>query len=200
MLLLALGMACGEPMPAAMPHPPMKAAERSAEASARVPTFDQEFIDRMVAHHEGAIAMAAVGMERADHPELVTLASRMITSQRGEISRMKGWRQQWYGSSEVPGMDMTSRYGATPVMKDTLGAIERMKAAVPFDLAFLDAMIPHHAEGVALARTHQTHANHPEIEAMATAIIEDQTEEIAQMRGWRRVRYPAAPELASARD
>ena len=58
--------------------------------------FDHEFLNQMIAHHEGAVAMARSALQSAGHSEIKTLASEIIASQNKEIDKMKEWRQAWY--------------------------------------------------------------------------------------------------------
>jgi uncharacterized protein (DUF305 family) len=59
--------------------------------------FDQRFIEAMIPHHEGAIAMAKDAQQKAEHTEIKTLASTIITAQESEIAEMQQWSQQWFG-------------------------------------------------------------------------------------------------------
>ncbi|OKH48182.1 DUF305 domain-containing protein [Phormidium tenue NIES-30] len=59
--------------------------------------FDLRFINAMIPHHEGAVAMAEDLKGKSDRPELLTLADEIITSQQAEIDQMEQWRQDWYG-------------------------------------------------------------------------------------------------------
>ncbi|MBD1918534.1 MULTISPECIES: DUF305 domain-containing protein [Cyanophyceae] len=59
--------------------------------------FDLRFINAMIPHHEGAVAMAEDLKEKSDRPELQALADEIIASQQAEIDQMEQWRQDWYG-------------------------------------------------------------------------------------------------------
>ncbi|MGI0485202.1 DUF305 domain-containing protein [Pantanalinema rosaneae CENA516] len=59
--------------------------------------FDLRFMNAMIPHHEGAIAMAKDALTKAQHPELKQLANDIIASQQAEIDQMKQWRKTWYG-------------------------------------------------------------------------------------------------------
>ncbi|MCW6038261.1 DUF305 domain-containing protein [Spirulina subsalsa FACHB-351] len=69
-----------------------------------------------------------------------------------------------------------------------------------YDLRFIDAMIPHHEGAVVMAQEVLAQSQKPELLALATEIIEAQTEEIAQMQEWRETWYPDAPETPMAWD
>src|SRR5262245_19495505 len=53
-----------------------------------------------------------------------------------------------------------------------------------FDKAFLQQMTMHHGVAVMMARPAAANASRQELKDLARTIIDDQTREIAQMRGW----------------
>jgi len=52
--------------------------------------------------------------------------------------------------------------------------------------AFLEQMVPHHADAVAMAELALVRAEHPELRELAETIVRDQTREIEQMDAWYR--------------
>lgn len=152
--------------------------------------FDRQFIDMMVPHHEGAVAMAEVARSRSQRPEILGMASAILKDQQGEIERMKGWRKAWYGSDTTPPM---TRMPMVPGMAGGHGGAMDMNADVqklrnapePFDIAFIDAMIPHHESAIEAARAAASRAQRAEIRQLAHEIIEAQQREIGTMRTWR---------------
>lgn len=60
-------------------------------------TFDKAFIEEMIMHHEGAVAMAEAALKNAKHPEIKTMANAIISAQTSEINQMKVWLKDWYG-------------------------------------------------------------------------------------------------------
>lgn len=211
MLLLIL-VACGAgPAPStSKPAIPMEMADHSP-GMAMPPTgtmaFDQMFIDAMVPHHEGAVAMANIGRTRAEHTELKAMSEAIITSQEAEIGKMRAWRKAWFGSESTPAMGMPMARTEMPGMAEMPGMssmvnmprdIEALKTATPFDLAFLDAMIPHHEGALLMAQACAARSEHVEVKTLAANILRDQEREIAQMRDWRAAWYPTAPAIPAA--
>jgi len=64
----------------------------------RADPFDREFVDLMTPHHEGAVRMAEVIVEKSDDDELTKLAEGMIKTQEREIAAMNDFRERKYGA------------------------------------------------------------------------------------------------------
>ena len=62
--------------------------------------MDLWFLDRMISHHQGAIAMATEAVKNAEHPEILALAQSIIASQQKEINLMKQWKSTWYPTAK----------------------------------------------------------------------------------------------------
>ncbi len=65
--------------------------------------FDRSFIDAMIPHHQGAIRMAQVALADGGDQETEALANEIIAAQSREITKMNGWRTDWYGSPSPAG-------------------------------------------------------------------------------------------------
>src|SRR3989344_7448411 len=63
--------------------------------------IDQHFIVQMIPHHEGAIEMARVALERSKRPEIISLAQGIIESQQKEINDMTSWYRAWFDSDDA---------------------------------------------------------------------------------------------------
>jgi uncharacterized protein (DUF305 family) len=57
--------------------------------------FDVHFLDMMTPHHAGAVTMAQEALQRAEHPEIKTLANQIIREQEKEIKQMADWKSKW---------------------------------------------------------------------------------------------------------
>lgn len=146
---------------------------------------DTQFAQMMIVHHEGAIEMAGLAVERASDPEVRALAERIEAAQAPEIERMSGWLDAWgedatpldhggmdHGGMEMDGMDQA---GAMAALEDLEGAA--------FDQRFLELMIAHHEGAVVMAEAELEDGENPDALDLAQTIIDAQTAEIEEMRG-----------------
>jgi uncharacterized protein (DUF305 family) len=57
--------------------------------------LDMMFIDMMIPHHEGGLAMGKDALAKAEHQEIKDLAQKMTEMQAKEIDQMRAWKQAW---------------------------------------------------------------------------------------------------------
>ena len=137
--------------------------------------FEIRFLTNMIDHHQMAVEMAMVCVEKAIHEELRALCNDIITSQTQEIETMQAWLQDWYGIMYEP------------VMKPgDMKMLERLHALsdAEFEIEFMEMMIRHHERAIREAEKCLGKAYHPELDSLCTSIIEAQSAEIAQMEAW----------------
>jgi uncharacterized protein (DUF305 family) len=146
---------------------------------------DRRFIDAMVPHHQGAIAMANVALENAEHEEIKELSRNIVSTQQAEIEELKSIKEEEFGTSDVP-MEMNSKQmrGMGMMMDPQALADEN-----PFDRAFIDAMIPHHRSAIEMAKVAIQESENPRIKELAGNLVSAQKGEIEQMRSWREQWY-----------
>jgi uncharacterized protein (DUF305 family) len=146
--------------------------------------FDKAFIDAMVPHHEGAIAMAAAAKEAGlSQPELVEVADAILATQQVEIDQMKDWRGQWFGSRTID-PDGAAALGLSESemgmgMAHDVGILED---STNIDTDFAQMMIGHHQGAITMAKLAADRAEHDELKDLADEIIEAQEREIDVMR------------------
>ena len=142
-----------------------------------------QFIDTMIAHHEGAIDMAQLVKTRTNRDEMKKLAQNIIDEQRREIADMQAWRKDWFGDAKrAINMDF-------PGMRIGMGGMDYVKLAGlksnEFDVEFIKQMIPHHEGAIEMAKALKADdEKYAELRNMAEAVIETQSAEIERMKGW----------------
>ncbi|MHB0876087.1 MAG: DUF305 domain-containing protein [Anaerolineae bacterium] len=159
-------MATAEPIAAAGPtemaHDPDSSSDKS---------YDVHFIDSMVEHHQGVIAMAAQALRESQDIALKDLAQSMMTVAQKEITELTTWRQQWYPDAEP--MKDPMNMGSMLISTDT---------SQPFDERFVAAMVSHHQGSIKMAIEAQAKLGRPELLQFATEMQAEQEAEIAQLQ------------------
>jgi uncharacterized protein (DUF305 family) len=145
---------------------------------------DERFIDMMAAHHQMAIDMARVAQQNAQLPEIRRIADDIVSTQQAEIEVLASIKQAQFGSSEVP-MMMNPEDPAMQAMTMP----DELAQQVPFDRAFIDSMIPHHASAIEMASTALIRSDNPDIRRISRSIVDAQSREIGEMIGLRQQYY-----------
>lgn len=60
-------------------------------------SLDSAFLEGMIVHHQQAIDMANIVLERTTRPEIKQMAQDIISTQTKEIETMQGWLKAWFG-------------------------------------------------------------------------------------------------------
>ena len=155
----------------------------SAEGSAGLGGMDAMFIQQMIPHHDGAIAMSELALTRAEHPELKRLARSIKRTQTAENAQMRRWYLDWYGSEVSSGS--AADFGMMGgMMGSRMTDLEALKRSDSFDKAFLEQMIPHHQMAIMMSRMAGGATQRPEMRDFTQSIIDTQAREIAQMQTW----------------
>jgi uncharacterized protein (DUF305 family) len=187
-LASCVGSGSGSEQGSVEPEDEMKGMDASEMLMENGEYSDERFIDAMAPHHQGAVEMAEVALENAEHPELRQLAENVLSTQRAEIEELRSIKEEEFGDSELP-TEMGSEEMETMGMTENP---EELANQEPFDEAFIDEMIPHHESAIEMARVANEESDNPRIQDLSARIIEAQQREIEQMREWRQEWYPGA--------
>lgn len=160
------------------------------EDEAQASETDGAFITGMVPHHETAIEMAQIAMDRAEHPQIKQLADDIVAAQTEEIVILDDLHQRLYG--EPVGQMSHGSLGLSEEMMGMGMDMEALETARPFDREFIDMMIPHHQGAIRMAQIQLAEGDDAETKSLAEAIITAQSREISEMNEWRTQWYGSA--------
>jgi len=149
--------------------------------------IDQHFIEQMIPHHDGAVAMAELALQKTKRSEIKTLATAIIEDQNKEIKEMNVWYKNWFGKDVPKGDETTVSGGMVSGGEMHMGGkeeIANLENATDFDKAFLEAMIPHHELALKMVEMLEVGTSRPEMLQLAKNITVSQSKEIKEMRGW----------------
>lgn len=145
---------------------------------------DTMFAQMMIVHHEGAVEMADLAVQKTDSEELRTLAEGISAAQGPEIEQMQSWLQAW-GEETAPhggmhGMDHGGMEMDGMSQEQVMAELPTLSGAA-FDRRFLELMIAHHRGAVEMAQAELEDGSNPQALELAQKIIDDQQREITQM-------------------
>ena len=144
----------------------------STAASSAYSNTDLMFAEMMIPHHQQAVVMSDLALERSTNPDVIALAKAIRDAQAPEIEQMKSW-----------GATGDEHAGHTMQGMLTDQELETLKAAKgpEFDKLFLEGMIKHHQGAIDMAQMILASQN-DEVRTLGEAIVSSQTAEIASMK------------------
>lgn len=163
---------------------------------------DLGFTQAMLVHHQQAVLMTQLLLARGE-TRFPGLARSIQTAQLVELGQMKGWLQLWQAPllpsrhgmdwmrlGRNPPDEALQRYlldcqrapGGMPGLasSDEIDQLRRLDGAAR-DALFLELMIRHHQGALPMARFAAINAGTPALRGLATQILAQQAEELAQM-------------------
>ena len=159
----------------------------AAAAAQSGSSADIAFAQLMIPHHQQAIEMADLALERPTSPEVSTLAQQIKGAQDPEIALMQGWLEAWGAPMEMDdgdhsGHDMGGMTMSGMMTEEDMATLAEAQGP-EFDRMWITMMIAHHEGAVSMAQDVLATSSDPEVTALAEAVIEGQTAEIATMQG-----------------
>jgi uncharacterized protein (DUF305 family) len=153
---------------------PSGADMHASMASAVGADVSDTWLRKMIAHHEGAIAMTAPVIAGGGDPRIVAIARRMAAAQGQEIEEMRRLLRK----DAAPDPE-----SARPFAAGEKEMHEEMSAAQGADPSqtFLRQMIAHHRGAIAMSRIVLAQGRDERAAAIARRIVADQGKEIAEI-------------------
>lgn len=153
-------------------------SDHASASVAGVNSSDLNFVQMMVPHHQQAVEMSALAIDRTTNPVVLDLAERIGTAQGPEIDQMLSMLVRWgvmsegdHSDHEMPGM----------IDAETMKALRDAKDA-DFDRLFLTSMIAHHQGAIDMAQDPLENGEDPELKALLDEIVTAQSAEIKEMQ------------------
>ncbi|MHB1571613.1 MAG: DUF305 domain-containing protein, partial [Solirubrobacteraceae bacterium] len=139
--------------------------------------LEATFMGGMIPHHEIAIAMAQLELQRGTNGKIRHLAHSIITSQAKEVVQMTEWLKRWYALTPQQAVDQAPEPARTQIqsmdamMQTTMvDALKAPPAGPGFDVKFVSLMIPHHQMALIETPPVQDKAIHKPLLATANTI------------------------------
>jgi len=136
------------------------------------------FAEMMIPHHQQAVDMSDLALEKSTNPKILDLAQRIKSAQSSEIIQM----QSWLGGEEANSM-MTDHSGHSMggmLTKEEFSKLES-SSGVTFDTLFLEGMIVHHEDAIDMAQMIKDTTTQ-EVNTFGLNVVEVQSAEIREMK------------------
>lgn len=146
---------------------------------------DMEYVSGMVAHHQQAVEMADILLEKeGTDSDVAALAEDIRAAQQPEIDQMESWLEGWGHEPDEDGDHGTHDAqgdGHEGMMSEQ--DLDKLEAADGEDASrlFLEQMIVHHEGAVSMADEHLDSGENPDALELSENVIADQSAEIEQM-------------------
>lgn len=142
------------------------------------------FLHQMLAHHQGAMAMARYEIANGHYREMIQLAKSILIEQQSEMSQM----QLWLNQVRPDTMHLSAAFDSAmkQAMNGMMNALPSTEALSDTDRAFAAVMKPHHQAALAMAKVVMQFSDEPVIQAYAQGLIASQQIEIDQMTNYLR--------------
>jgi len=143
---------------------------------------DEMFVTGMIPHHEQAVEMAEILLDKDGVDDrVVGLAERIQAAQQPEIDLMSSWLEAWGvdpDMGDMPGMD----HGNGGMMSDDDLAALEAASGEDAPVLFLEQMIEHHEGAIEMSQQELDNGQNADALDLAQQIIDAQTAEIAEMQ------------------
>jgi Domain of unknown function (DUF305) len=130
-------------------------------------------IDSLIACHENAIALANRALKDSSMSDVKVMAEEIRRSRQVELQQLLAWRHSWYPAAAVVALPLPMHH--IKISEDR---------NQPFDWSFLETMIPQNHLAMEVAEEGKLAAEHPEFQAFLTNLIDNQEDEVADMKQW----------------
>ncbi|XVS62652.1 DUF305 domain-containing protein [Actinosynnema sp. CA-299493] len=171
---------CGSTTPTAAP-PPVSTVVETDEFN----ETDVMFLQMSVPHHKAGLEIARLAEDGPVRAEVKTLAAAIEVTQLSEVDSMTKWLADWE-QPETAGDSPQLHAGHGGDHSTSPEAIAEVAAtgAGEFERAFLNLLIGHQHNAVAMAKLEKEGGVNPQAKDLAERIFQSRTAQIAQMLGY----------------
>lgn len=138
---------------------------------------DRAFLSGMIAHHEGAVAMAQQFLDtprQTRDPQVSAWAREILTTQKKEVDEMRALLPTVGGMDEAAFKDM---------QMSMEGMLHIGMNKNP-NVGFVEMMLPHHEQALEMAAPALLYSRNPRVLDLAEAIIIAQAKEMRALQAW----------------
>lgn len=135
--------------------------------------LDLRYVNAMISHHRGAMLLAEQA-QNSSRDDVRNIAKMILENEPAAIEELYNWKEEWYGDTKE----------VKDPAKIQLGNVDEK-----FDLRFLNTLIAHHENGVAMTEEVRTKSSRVEVLNNADAVEKFLKGGIVMLKEWRKNWY-----------
>lgn len=139
---------------------------------------DADFSRMMKEHHEGAVDMSELLLEKGKDEELKSFARKVIETQNKEIHLMKKYEDRKDASADSKEFVQALNQSMSSMMDKNIPVHNDI------DKDYAQQMIPHHKSAVDMAKVYLKFGKEKELLQLSEDIVKTQNAEITQLKDW----------------
>lgn len=139
-----------------------------------------DFAKMMRMHHQGAIDMANLELQKGSNDSLKKTAQKIINEQQAEIQQLNAILASLSPDNSDPSFTME----LMEAMQKGSKAADVQLITGDIDNDFATLMIGHHQTAIDNASAYLHHGNNAQLKTMANNIVSSQTREIQELADW----------------
>lgn len=144
--------------------------------------FDYDFAYLMIMHHQMAIDMSKVQIEKGSDQTIVNMAKGIVAAQEIEIREM----QEFIKKNIIPvkNNEISNSAVIATEMKSMMSKMHEINLTQNIDKDYVAMMIPHHETAIAMSKMQIKFGTQNDLIQLSKNIVEDQTFEIDEFKKW----------------
>ncbi|ACU07497.1 putative exported protein [Flavobacteriaceae bacterium 3519-10] len=140
--------------------------------------IDADFAEMMADHHDGAVEMSEILLQKGTDAELKDFAAKVVAAQNKEIAILDRFDDAVGVSAENVAFQKDLQRSMAAMMD------KNIKIHNDIDKDYAQQMIPHHQSAVDMAKVYLKYGKQKELLKLCNDIISTQTSEIDYLKDW----------------
>lgn len=143
--------------------------------------YDFDYPKMMIEHHQGAIDIALIEMEKGTDKKIKMMAQTIITVKKEEQAALKEILQDAKPKKhKIKEIHPEMQNEMNTMMKE----MKAIQLTGNIDRDFVMMMIPHHEAGIEMSKSLFFHSKNTQLKKMSQKEINDYKEEIKEFQNW----------------
>lgn len=141
--------------------------------------FDIDYAKLMIEHHQGAVDMAKIVIDKGTDAKMKSMAQNIVTMQTEGVSKLREFISTYKSSGMKHGEGELQK-----MLTEMQNAMQQMQMSGSTDKDFAAMMISHHEEGIKMSNAQLANGMSDQLKQMAKKSIAADKKDISEFRTW----------------